>query len=161
VASIIQQNLADVGIRVRLELSEAAGYTAFAGDTSNRVPIGIYGWYADYPDPSNFFGPLIDGRRLTPIQNNNLSMFQDPSIDAGIDEAMATVDPEERGRRWQRLDERVMEAAPLAPTIHSMETRLFSPRIGGWYHHITRLLKIDRLYLKEPPAPRPVAARRS
>ena len=159
VAAILQQNLADVGIRARLELSEAAGYTAFAGDTSNRVPMGVYGWYADYPDPSNFFGPLIDGRRITPIQNNNLSMFQDARVDAAIDRAMAATDPAERGRRWQVVDSLVMVQAPIATTIHSLETRLFGPRLGGWYHHITRLLKIDRLYLKQLPEARPVAER--
>ena len=159
VAAILQQNLGDVGIRAQLELSEAAGYTAFAGDTSNRVPMGVYGWIADYPDASNFFGPLIDGRRITPIQNNNLGVFDDPMINAEIDRASAATDPAERERLWGRLDSLVMEAAPVAPTIHAMETRMFSTRIGGWYHHITRLMKIDRLYLKQPPESPPVAAR--
>lgn len=159
VAAILQQNLGDVGIRAQLELSEAAGYTAFAGDTSNRVPMGVYGWYADYLDASNFFGPLIDGRRITPIQNNNLSVFDDPRINAEIDRATATADPAEREHLWGRLDSLVMEAAPVAPTVHTMETRMFSTRIGGWYHHITRLMKIDRLYLKQPPESRPVAGR--
>jgi hypothetical protein len=35
---------------------------------------------------------------------------------------------------------------------------MFSTRLGGWYHHITRLMKIDRLYLKQTPAA-PVAGR--
>ncbi|HET9326159.1 MAG TPA: ABC transporter substrate-binding protein [Candidatus Eisenbacteria bacterium] len=158
VAAILQQNLGDVGIRAQLELSEAASYTAFAGDTSNRVPMGVYGWYADYPDASNFFGPLLDGRRITPIQNNNLGVFDDPMINAEIDRAMATADPAERSRRWGRLDSLVMERAPVAPTVHAMETRIFSTRIGGWYHHITRLMKIDRLYLKQTQPARPVAS---
>ena len=76
----------------------------------------------------------------------------------GLRDRIIIGDPVERERIWPQLDSLVMEAAPLAPTIHSLETRLFSPRIGGWYHHITRLMKIDRLYLKQP-APRPVAAR--
>jgi ABC-type transport system substrate-binding protein len=159
-ATILQQNLADIGIRVRLELSEAAGYSAFAGDTSNHVPLGMYGWYADYPDPSNFFGPLLDGRRITPIQNNNLGMFDDPSINARIDRARTTPDPAARALQWHQIDSLVMEAVPMAPTVHPLETRLFSPRLGGWYHHITRLLKIDRLYIKQPlSAEKPVAVR--
>ena len=158
VAAILQQNLEDIGIRVRLELSEAAGYTAFAGDTSNRVPMGVYGWYADYPDASNFFGPLLDGRRITPLQNNNLGVFDDPEVNAGIDRAMATADSAARERLWGILDSLVMEKAPVAPTIHALETRMFSTRLGGWYHHITRLMKIDRLYLKQTPAA-PVAGR--
>jgi ABC-type transport system substrate-binding protein len=159
-ATILQQNLADIGIRVRLELSEAAGYSAFAGDTSNHVPLGMYGWYADYPDPSNFFGPLLDGRRITPIQNNNLGMFDDPSINARIDRARTTPDPAARALQWHQIDSLVMQAVPMAPTVHPLETRLFSPRLGGWYHHITRLLKIDRLYIKQPlSAEKPVAVR--
>jgi hypothetical protein len=30
------------------------------------------------------------------------------------------------------------------------EDRLYAPRLGGWYRHITRILKIDRLYIKAP-----------
>ena len=157
-ASILQQNLADIGIRARIDLSEAAGYSAFAGDTSNHVPLGVYGWYADYPDPSNFFGPLLDGARIRPILNNNLSMFDDRAVNARFDRAMATTDDSARAVIWRQMDSLVMAAAPLAPTVHPLETRVFSPRLGGWYHHITRLLKIDRLYIKEPlPPPAPVA----
>jgi ABC-type transport system substrate-binding protein len=158
-ATILQQSLADIGIRARIELSEAAGYSAFAGDTTNRVALGVYGWYADYPDPSNFFGPLLDGRRITPIQNNNLSMYENRAIDARIDRARATADPVARAEQWHTIDSLIMRDTPVAPTVHALETRVFSPRLGGWYHHITRLLKIDRLYIKEPlPPPAPVAA---
>jgi peptide/nickel transport system substrate-binding protein/oligopeptide transport system substrate-binding protein len=161
-AAILQQNLADIGIRARLELSEAAGYTAFAGDTSNRVPLGLYGWYADYPDPSNFFGPLLDGRRITALQNNNLSMYGNHEVEARIDRAMVTADAAARAEMWHQIDSLVMEDVPLAPTVHALETRLFSPRLGGWYHHVTRLLKIDRLYLKQPLAlEAPVASGRA
>jgi peptide/nickel transport system substrate-binding protein/oligopeptide transport system substrate-binding protein len=151
-AAIVQQNLADVGIRVRLDLSEAAGYTSFAGDTSNRVPFGFYGWFADYVDPSNFFDTLLNGRRITAIHNINLSLFDDPEVNARIDRAMTTDDPERRTRMWQEIDSLVMERAPVATTVHSLESRLYAPRIGGWYRHVTRILKIESLYLKEPGA---------
>src|SRR5262249_19031343 len=114
---------------------------------------------ADYVDASNFFGPLLDGRRITALQNNNLGVFDDPEVNAGIDRAMASADTAQRNLIWHQLDSLVMEKAPIAPTIHSLETRLFSPRTGGCYHHIPRLMKIDRLYLKQVPASPPVASR--
>ena len=152
-AAIIQQNLADVGIRVRLDLSEAAGYTAFAGDTSNRVPFGYYGWYADYVDPSNFFDTLLNGKRITAIRNNNLGMFDDAAVNARIEQAMATAGDSLRAQRWQAVDSLVMERAAVAPTVHSLDSRLYSKRLGGWYRHVTRILKIESLYLKQPARP--------
>ena len=43
-----------------------------------------------------------------------------------------------------------MDAAPVAPTIHAFESRLYAPRLGGWYRHVTRILKIESLYMKVP-----------
>jgi ABC-type transport system substrate-binding protein len=158
-AAIVQQNLADVGIRVKLDISEAAGYTAFAGDTSNHVPFGFYGWYADYVDPSNFFDTLLNGNRIIPLHNNNLGCFSDPAINALIERAMRTADDSTRTRMWQEVDRRVMDAAAVVPTVHSLDSRFYSMRIGGWYRHVTRILKLEDLYLKAPGAPRAVAAR--
>jgi ABC-type transport system substrate-binding protein len=153
-AAIIQQNLADVGIRVRLDLTEAAGYTAFAGDTSNHVPFGYFGWYADYVDPSNFFDTLLNGTRITALHNLNLSMYDEPQVNAAIRHAMATADPEARARSWTEVDSMVMDAAPVVPTVHTLDSRLYHPRIGGWYRHVTRILKLEALYLKDAPVAR-------
>ena len=47
-----------------------------------------------------------------------------------------------------------MDLAPVAPLIHHYESRLYSARLGGWSRHVSRILKIDRLYVKAPhPAP--------
>lgn len=148
-AAIIQQNLADIGIRARLDLSEAAGYTAFAGDTSNRVPFGYYGWYADYVDPSNFFDTLLNGERITALHNLNLAMFDDARVNGAIRHAMAEPDPAARARLWSAVDSLVMDAAPVAPTVHTLDSRLYHPRLGGWYRHVTRILKLESLYLKD------------
>lgn len=158
--TVIQQNLADVGIRARLELSEAAGYTSYAGDTANRVAFGEYGWYADYVDPSNFFDTLLNGARITAIRNNNLSMFDDPEVDARIARAMRTADEADRMRQWHEVDSLVMDLAPVATTVHVLDSRLYSPRLGGWYRHVTRILKLEGLYIKAP-AGAPVARARA
>ena len=73
-----------------------------------------------------------------------------------IETALATADDSARTRLWQAVDRRVMDLVPVVPLIHSLECRLYSPRLGGWYRHITRILKLERLYLKGP-APGPGA----
>lgn len=149
--TMIQQELAEVGIRVDLDLGETAGYTAMAQDTSNRVPFGLYSWNADYVDPSNFFSVLLDGRRITPTNNNNLSMWNDPAVNALMDRASAESDPVKRAALWTEVDSRVMDEAPVAVFLHQLECRFWSPRVGGWYRHITRILKIEDLYVKTAP----------
>jgi ABC-type transport system substrate-binding protein len=156
--ALIQQQLADVGIRVDLDLGEAAGYTSMAGRVANRIPFGRYAWTADYLDASNFFDVLLNGKRIQPVNNLDLSLFDDAVVNRWIAQAMASAVDSTRTRLWRQIDVRVMDLAPIAPLIHLYEDRLYSPRLGGWYRHVTRILKIDRLYLKPAPT-RALAAR--
>jgi ABC-type transport system substrate-binding protein len=158
---VVQQQLAEIGIVADLDLGETVGYTAMAEDTSNHVAFGIFSWYADYVDPDDFFPVLFDGRRITPTQNLNLSMLDDSIVNAEIDRAAATPGDSARAAIWRGVDARIMDLAPAALMSHRLESRLWSPRVGGWYHHITRLTKLEALYVKRPAgAARPVLAAR-
>jgi ABC-type oligopeptide transport system substrate-binding subunit len=137
---------------VRLDLGETAGYTSMAEVVANKVPFGIYGWYADYLDPSNFFDTLLNGKRIQPIHNENLSLFDDAWTNQAIVRAMRTTDDPERFALWRAIDRRVMDLAPMAPLLHLEESRLYHPRLGGWYRHVTFGLKLETLYLKPPVA---------
>jgi peptide/nickel transport system substrate-binding protein/oligopeptide transport system substrate-binding protein len=156
--TIVQQQLSDIGIKVELDLGEAVGYTSMAQDTSRHIAFGYYAWTADYVDPSNFFDTLLNGHRIAALNNNNLSLFDDPWVNAHIERAMAETDDSTRARLWRAVGERVMDEAPVVPLLHYHESRLYSARLGGWYRHITRILKIEDLYLKEPRAELAVAA---
>jgi ABC-type transport system substrate-binding protein len=156
--AIIQQQLAGIGIECELDLGEAVGYTSMAGDTSKHIPFGYYAWTADYVDPSNFIDVIMNGRRITPTQNLNLAMFDDPEVDALIERTLAEPVDSTRTRMWNRLDRMIMERAPIATLHHQLESRLYGPALGGWYRHITRILKIEQLYMKSAA---PVSASRS
>jgi peptide/nickel transport system substrate-binding protein/oligopeptide transport system substrate-binding protein len=158
--AIVQQQLADVGIRADLDIGEAVGYTSMASDTSRHVPFGFYAWTADYIDPSNFFDTLLNGHRITAVNNQNLSLYDDPWVNAHIEHAMTVADDSARATAWREIDERVMDEAPVIPLVHDFESRLYSQRLAGWYRHITRIMKIEDLYLKQPSAaPAAVATR--
>jgi len=148
--TLIQQQLAAVGIRARLDVGETTGYTSMAGDTTRHIPFGIYSWYADYVDPSNFFDTLLNGHRIEPRHNQNLGLFDDPGVNAAIEHAMTIADDSTRARAYTAIDERVMDLAPVVPTLHILDSRLYSPRLGGWYRHITHILNLEDLYVKPP-----------
>jgi ABC-type transport system substrate-binding protein len=157
--AVVQQQLAQIGITCELDLGEAVGYTSMAGDTSRRIPFGYYAWTADYVDPSNFIDVLLNGLRITPKNNLNLSLFNDPDVNAMIHAATREPDGAKRIAMWNRIDRMIMERAPIAPLHHQLESRLYGPALGGWYRHITRILKLEQLYVKQPADAAPVAAR--
>ena len=132
-----------------------------AQDTSRHIAFGIYQWTADYPDPSNFFDTLLNGRRIAALYNNDLSLFDDSRVNEAIERAMATADDSLRARRWTDVDRAVMEQAPVVVLTHPYEARLYAPRLGGWYRHITRILKLEDLYVKPTPPPPALAAARA
>ena len=101
-------------------------------------------------DPSNFFDTLLNGRRITALFNNDLSMFDVAWVNDRIELAMTTAADSTRARLWREVDERVMDEAPVAALVHNYESRLYAPRLGGWYRHITRILKLEDLYIKAP-----------
>jgi len=147
--SLLQEQLAQAGIHARLDIGEAAGYTSMAERVSNHIAFGMYSWYADYLDPSNFFDTLLNGHSIQPIHNINLSLFDDPVTNTLIERAMSTADDSTRIHLWQQVDARVMDLAPVVPLLHREESRFYSPRLGGWYRHVTRGLRIDDLYIKQ------------
>src|SRR5262249_47647030 len=55
---IWQQQLAHIGLRIRLKLCT---YASFLAESQRRhaVAMGRTGWWADYPDASNFFEPTL------------------------------------------------------------------------------------------------------
>jgi ABC-type transport system substrate-binding protein len=159
VLSIVQQQLGEIGILAELDLGEAAGYTSMAGDTSQRVPFGYYAWTADYVDPSNFLDVLMNGERITAHHNLNLAMFDDPGVNAMMARALREPDDSTRVRLWSDVDRAMLERAPIAPLYHQLESRLYGPALGGWYRHITRILKLENLYMKRPDTAARAASR--
>jgi len=156
--TVIQQELAEIGIHATIDLREISSYFPMVNDTSRHIPFGMGGWVADYVDPSNFFDTLLNGRRITGIHNNNLSLFDDPSVNDAIERAMVTPDDSARARMWVSVDRAVMERAPIVPLVHALESRLYHPRLGGWYRHVTRILKLEDVYLKtQAPSDRTAA----
>src|SRR5690606_33119949 len=60
---IFQQQLARIGLRIRLRLVEFATFLTLLSRPDGAV-MGYRGWGADYPDPATFFEPLLSGESL-------------------------------------------------------------------------------------------------
>jgi peptide/nickel transport system substrate-binding protein len=135
IAQTIQAQLKAVGIEASVELAESAVHYAITTTVSNRVLSGIDPWFQDYPHPDNFIGVLLDGTRITPENNQNRAMFDEPSINDRIHELTASLDPGSEAA-WNELDVQIMrDHAPWAPLVNSVRVTIVAQGYCGLVIH--------------------------
>ena len=88
-------------------------------------------WYGDYGDPTTF----LELCRST--DGNNDRGFEDPEVDAALDEAMDERDPDKRLRRLAELEHVLFnEHLPLIPICQLVDVTMYDPsRMVGVTHH--------------------------
>jgi len=135
IAQAIQQDLAGVGIRASIQSLAQANVIA-AGGEEDQAPMiwsGGMAWIADFPDPSNFYGPILGCAGA--VQGGwNWSWYCNEELDAKAAEADSITDParvDERLKLWSDVYMAIMEDAPWVPVFNEQRYTMKSPRMGG------------------------------
>jgi ABC-type transport system substrate-binding protein len=130
-AEIWQQQLARIGIRIRLRL---VTFATFLTETSRRraVPMGKTGWSADFPDPSNFFEPILSTAAIEEEGSGNVAFFSNAELDALLERAHGDPDPERRVAAYERAEEIIRDEAPFIPTNGGRIFEAFQPCLRGY-----------------------------
>ena len=93
IAQAIQQDLAAIGIKANIQtLAQANVIEAGGAGTAPMIWSGGMAWIADFPDPSNFYGPIL-GCAGAGEGGWNWSKFCDEALDAKATEADSMSDP--------------------------------------------------------------------
>lgn len=133
IAQAIQQDLGTIGIDVEI-VAQPFDVLLETIATPHAAPLVGIGWFADYPDPSNFFDPILSCG--TAVEGGaNTSWFCDEELDAAA--AAANLE-QERGARlaaYAELERRTMEQAPWISTISPLITTLVSERVDHFAPH--------------------------
>lgn len=129
-AEVFQQQLARVGIRVKLRLVSFSTYLAEAA-RRRTTRMGWVGWGADYPDPENFFEPTLTSRAIHPDMSQNYAFFQSTELDELMSRASRETDHDARFAMLARAEEIVHEQAPWAPTYVVRSFELWHPYVRG------------------------------
>ena len=117
----VQADLAKVGVKVKgLGVPNADFYVKYliVPSVARRGvwDISLAGWGPDwYGDAAlSFFAPLFDGRVLPP-QSSDFGLFNDPAVNALIDQAKQATSESESSRAWAQADSKVMQDAAIFP----------------------------------------------
>src|SRR5690606_38732995 len=93
IAQAIQQDLAAIGIRAEIKsLAQASVISAGGEGQAPMIWSGGMAWIADFPDPSNFYGPIL-GCGGAVEGGWNWAKYCNEELDAKAAEADAIVDP--------------------------------------------------------------------
>lgn len=134
IAQAIQQDLAAIGVRASIQsLAQANVIEAGGQGTAPMIWSGGMAWIADFPDPSNFYGPIL-GCAGAAEGGWNWAKYCNEALDAKAAEADALADPaksEERLKLWSDIFMGVMEDAPWVPVFNEQRYTMKSPRMGG------------------------------
>ena len=135
IAQAIQQDLAAIGIKAELRTLAQANVIAAGGEKTGAPMIwsGGMAWIADFPDPSNFYGPILGCAGAVP-GGWNWSWYCNEALDRKAAEADAITDPARAGERlalWREIFLDIMADAPWAPVFNEQRFTMKSDRIGG------------------------------
>jgi peptide/nickel transport system substrate-binding protein len=135
IAQAIQQDLKEVGIEVALKNLAQANVIAAGGKpkTAPMIWSGGMAWIADFPDPSNFYGPIL-GCGGAVSGGWNWSWYCNKALDARAAEADAMSDPAmaaQRADAWKTVFTDIMKDAPWAPVFNEQRFTFRSKRLGG------------------------------
>lgn len=108
VGLVLQQNLADIG--VRLELREYSYTTMRDMIDRGEFDIAIGNYTPDFADPSQYMNYWVDSR-LFGLAGNR-AFYADPEVDALIRRALVLSDVAERTRLYRKAQSIAVEAAP-------------------------------------------------
>ncbi|MFK0277008.1 ABC transporter substrate-binding protein [Ensifer sp. NPDC090286] len=156
IAQAIQQDLAAIGIKAEVRALAQANVIA-AGGTEGEAPMiwsGGMAWIADFPDPSNFYGPILGCSGA--VQGGwNWSWYCNEALDKRAVAADSMSDPAkaaERQAEWGKIFTDIMADAPWVPVTNERRVVAKSPRMGGEgeiYVDPTRVINYDAIFVKQ------------
>jgi ABC-type transport system substrate-binding protein len=133
IAQAIQQDLAEIGIDIEIVLQE---FDVLLGTitTPHEAPLVWIGWFQDFPDPSDFYDPILSCAAAVE-GGANVSWYCNEENDALAAEAKGLQDPDERLAMYQELELRVMEDAPWVPVYFPAQDTFISGRVTNFAPH--------------------------
>lgn len=148
VGEAIQQDLAEIGVRVELR-PVAFGTLIDIMGRRGGAELGLFGWTQDYPDPSNFLDVLLNGERIVEVNCNNAAFYSNPKVNALLKKAAVDTDADRRIALYQEIEQMIVDDAPWVFLYHPLRHAIRQPWLRGHEMHPVWPQRLERLWLDE------------
>ena len=127
-AEVFQQQLARIGLRIRLRPLPFASYLA---EVSRRrtAPMGWTGWHADYPHWTNFFAPTLTTAGIDATRSTNPAFFSNAALDDIVERGGHELADGVRDDLYERAEAVVQQQAPWIPLWRNRSFELVHPYV--------------------------------
>ncbi len=133
VVQAVAQDWEAVGVKVEivsLEFSQLLDI--MYGDNPGQIPVLYISWFADYPDPSDFYQPLLQCKAA-----NNIGGFCNEALDKQEADAAAIPPGDERWKAYGALEEAINADAPWVFIFYGRNFFYTSSRVKDLKPHPT------------------------
>jgi len=114
-----------LGADVTVEFLDPQDYSRASREGHGH--LASYGWCADYPDPENFLDILFHSN-----SEFNVAGYNNPDIDALLEEARIELDPARRLALYQEAEAALLADVAAIPLLHGVSNVLVNPRVQGY-----------------------------
>ena len=119
----IRKHLAAVGVEAQFQyLTDWPAFSKMLAE--GKLPVFLYAWFADVPDPDNFLFQLFHSR-----SPRNFTRYASPAVDELLLQARRATDLSRRTELYRQVEQMVMNDAPVIPVWHYTYERLFQPYV--------------------------------
>lgn len=109
--------LEELGFDTTLKVINARVYfpPVVGSKSTPNLDTGWLDWYEDYPNPNDFFQPLLSGESIAPVFNTNLAQIDVPRLNKKIARLGQEPLGSDQKAEYAKLDREYMELAPWVP----------------------------------------------
>jgi peptide/nickel transport system substrate-binding protein len=132
-ATVFQQQLQQLGFKVNFQpVAHDIMYTKFCSVPSNQPNVcPNVGWIKDFNDPQSILQVTFSGDSINPSNNSNWAQLNDPKINKAISDAVTITDEKQRAEAWGKIDDQIMEQAPVVPWVWDNDVLVRSANVDG------------------------------
>lgn len=146
IAEAIQNQLDQVGIKVRLNIVEWVQHLENIDNGASE--FFRLGWIADYPDPENFLS-LFWSKNIPPI-GPNYTRYRNEEFDRLFEKALTIADQEERFAIYQQIEKMAVEDASMLFLYYRKRHRLLQPFVKNLELNVQENPILEQTWLDFP-----------
>ena len=137
--SYIARQLQDVGFSIKVE---AVQKSLLLTQTAKSEALFFRGsWIADYPDAENYLS-VFYGKNPAPP---NYTRYKNPLFDVLYEQSTREPNDSIRYQLYQKMDQLIMQDAPVVPLWYDMVIHLVQPNVKGFQPNALNWLELRRV----------------
>ena len=144
VCEYIQHAISDIGIKADVDIIDEATYREMIAQS--RLNFFRKSWIADYPDSENFLA-LFYSKNFCPT-GPNYTHYSNAEFDRLYELAMGENDIKIRYDYYRKMDQMILDDAPIVPLYYDQVSRFVHHNITGLESNPLNLLSLKKVKIK-------------